>query len=148
MSRQDEALKTFIAMKRTINNFEIQSRKQIGQFNLNMNEFAVLEILFHKGVRTTQQLKEGILIANSSTTYIVDNLEKKGYVFREFSQEDKRIILVDLTHNGRQLMSDIFPMHAELLTNNFDRLTIGEITQIRQLLKKMNGIQDPEPGKD
>lgn len=148
MSRQDEALKTFIAMKRTINNFEIQSRKQIGQFNLNMNEFAVLEILFHKGVRTTQQLKEGILIANSSTTYIVDNLEKKGYVFREFSQEDKRIILVDLTHNGRQLMSDIFPMHAEFLTNNFDRLTIGEITQIRQLLKKMNGIQDPEPGKD
>lgn len=148
MSRQDEALKTFIAMKRTINNFEIQSRKQIGQFNLNMNEFAVLEILFHKGVRTTQQLKEGILIANSSTTYIVDNLEKKGYVFREFSQEDKRIILVDLTHNGRQLMSDIFPMHAELLTNNFDRLTIGEITQIRQLLKKMNGIQDPESAKD
>lgn len=142
MLRQEESLKTFIALKRTINQFEIQSRQQIRQFNLNMNEFAVLEILFHKGMRTTQQLKEGVLIANSSTTYIVDNLEKKGFVQREFSSEDKRIIRVDLTQNGRELMKDLFPIHAQLLSSYFDRLSITEVKQLRHLLKKMNGLID------
>lgn len=142
MSRQEESLKTFIALKRTMNQFENQSRKQIRQFNLNMNEFAVLEILFHKGIRTTQQLKEGILIANSSTTYIVDNLEKKGFVQRKISSEDKRIIHVDLTQNGRELMKDLFPMHAQFLSGYFDRLSISEVQQLRHLLKKMNGLVD------
>lgn len=141
MTRKSEALKTYVAMKRTINIIESQSRKYVAQFNLNMNEFAVLEILFHKGVRTTQELKEGILIANSSTTYIVDKLVEKGFVKRESAAHDRRVIHVELTETGRLLMEDIFPAHAEQLTECFDKLSEQEITQIRSNLKKMNNIK-------
>lgn len=141
MSRKEEALKTFIALKRSINDIETKTRKYVGNFGLNMNEFAVLEILYHKGKRTTQQIKEGILIANSSTTYIVDKLCDKGLVQREFAPEDRRVINVEITESGRELMDELFPTHAEQLTANFDKLSEDEITEIRLLLKKMNGIK-------
>lgn len=140
MTRQTEALKTYVAMKRTINEIELDTRKYVTKFKLNMNEFAVLEILYHKGTRTTQELKEGILVANSSTTYIVDKLCEKNLVKREFSPLDRRVIFVDLTEEGRKLIEDIFPLHAQQLTDNFERLNQDEIKQLRFLLKKMNGL--------
>ncbi|HJF16535.1 MULTISPECIES: MarR family winged helix-turn-helix transcriptional regulator [Globicatella] len=141
MSRKAESLKTYIALKRSINEIESKTRKFVGSFGLNLNEFAVLEILYHKGKRTTQQIKEGILIANSSTTYIVDKLCDKGLVKREFAPEDRRVINVEITESGRKLMDELFPTHAEQLTANFDKLSEYDITEIRQLLKKMNGIK-------
>ncbi len=141
MSRKTESLKTYIALKRSINEIESKTRKFVGSFGLNLNEFAVLEILYHKGKRTTQQIKEGILIANSSTTYIVDKLCDKGLVKREFAPEDRRVINVEITESGRKLMDELFPTHAEQLTANFDKLSEYDITEIRQLLKKMNGIK-------
>lgn len=141
MSRKAESLKTYIALKRSINEIESKTRKYVGNFGLNLNEFAVLEILYHKGKRTTQQIKEGILIANSSTTYIVDKLCVKGLVKREFAPEDRRVINVEITESGRKLMDELFPAHAEQLTANFDKLSEYDITEIRQLLKKMNGIK-------
>lgn len=141
MSRKAESLKTYIALKRSINEIESKTRKFVGSFGLNLNEFAVLEILYHKGKRTTQQIKEGILIANSSTTYIVDKLCDKGLVKREFAPEDRRVINVEITESGRKLMDELFPTHAEQLTANFDKLSEYDITEIRQLLKKMNSIK-------
>ncbi len=141
MSRKAESLKTYIALKRSINEIESKTRKFVGSFGLNLNEFAVLEILYHKGKRTTQQIKESILIANSSTTYIVDKLCDKGLVKREFAPEDRRVINVEITESGRKLMDELFPTHAEQLTANFDKLSEYDITEIRQLLKKMNGIK-------
>nr|WP_276934164.1 MarR family transcriptional regulator [Globicatella sulfidifaciens] len=141
MSRKAESLKTYIALKRSINEIESKTRKFVGSFGLNLNEFAVLEILYHKGKRTMQQIKEGILIANSSTTYIVDKLCDKGLVKREFTPEDRRVINVEITESGRKLMDELFPTHAEQLTANFDKLSEYDITEIRQLLKKMNGIK-------
>lgn len=142
MTRKTEALKTYVAMKRTINEIESKTRKYVSKFNLNMNEFSVLETLFRKGVRTTQELKEGILIANSSTTYIVDKLCEKEYVSREFAAHDRRVIHVDLTEKGHSLMNEIFPPYAEQLVESFDKLSEQEITQLRTTLKKMNGIKN------
>lgn len=141
MSREIESLKTFVSLKRTINDIETKARKYFANYDLNMNEFAVLEILFHKGVRTTQEIKEGILIANSSTTYIVDKLVEKRLVKREFDPQDRRVINVEITEAGKELMEQIFPKHAEQLTACFDKLSEDEITEIRLLLKKMNGIK-------
>lgn len=142
MARKEEALKAYIGLKRTINIIEAESKKYVSKYNLNMNEFAVMEILYHKGVCTTQEIKEGILIANSSTTYIVDKLCDKGYVQREFDTQDRRVINVELTDSGRKLMKDIFPPYAYEIITKFDQLSEQEIKQIRTILKKMNGLID------
>lgn len=41
MSRKAESLKTYIALKRSINEIESKTRKFVGSFGLNLNEFAV-----------------------------------------------------------------------------------------------------------
>ena len=51
--------------------------------------FAVMEFLYSKGEKSIQEIRDRILLASGSATYVVDNLEKKGYINRKVSQRIK-----------------------------------------------------------
>ena len=94
MDHQEEALKVYIGLLRSSSHLEQVAKQDVRCYGLNLTEFSVLELLYHKGTHTTQAIKEKILIASSSTTYVIDQLVKKGCVRRETSQTDQRITYV------------------------------------------------------
>lgn len=109
----------------------------IRESNLNPTEFAVLELLYHKGPHPLQQIGERILLASGSITYVVDKLEHKGYVIREACPKDRRIIHATITAEGEALMESIFPKHAEAIAAALSGLTDAEQVQAKELMKKM-----------
>lgn len=58
MSRTHDALDAFIGIKRTNEMLNQAVRKDVAQHGLKVNEFAVLELLYHKGPQVTQDIKE------------------------------------------------------------------------------------------
>ena len=74
MDRELESLKAFIGLRRTSDNILKLAKKDMQQHQLTINEFAVLELLFHKGCQPVQVITDKILISNSSTTYVIDRL--------------------------------------------------------------------------
>lgn len=139
MTRSEEALKTFVGIKRTNDRLNKAVKVDVKNYGLNVNEFTVLEVLFHRGKLQVQQIKELILIANSSTTYIIDKLCQKELVKRVQDKVDRRITYVDLTDEGYQLMKESFPKHERTILSLFDRLDDEELVEMKRLLKKMNG---------
>lgn len=138
------ALGSFISLMRGSNKFERIVKEDVSSYNLNITEFSVLELLFHKGQQTTQGIKEKILIASSSTTYVIDQLEKKNYVTRHVSEKDKRVTFVQISEKGKTLMEDIFPQHAETIENCFSHLEKEELEQLLKLLAKVNRQLDKQ----
>lgn len=139
MDRKTEALKAFIGVRRTSDLLLKKARADAKQYGLNINEFAVLELLLHKGPCTVQGITEKILIANSSTSYIIDQLSDKGYVSRESHCSDRRVCIVSLTDEGKELISSLFPGHASMIEEAFSVLSDDEIDQFRNILKKISG---------
>ncbi|MFB8636994.1 MarR family winged helix-turn-helix transcriptional regulator [Enterococcus casseliflavus] len=137
MAHQEEALKAYIGLLRTASRLEQVAKKDVRCYGLNITEFSVLELLYHKGTHTTQAIKEKILIASSSTTYVVDQLVKKGCVRRESSQEDQRVTYVRITEAGRALMEKIFPSHAQKIAASFSELSSEELQQLKTILRKI-----------
>lgn len=137
MAHQEEALKAYIGLLRTASRLEQVAKKDVRCYGLNITEFSVLELLYHKGTHTTQAIKEKILIASSSTTYVVDQLVKKGCVQRELSQEDQRVTYVSITEAGRALMEKIFPSHAQKIAASFSELSSEELQQLKTILRKI-----------
>ncbi|MDT2805654.1 MarR family transcriptional regulator [Vagococcus lutrae] len=123
---------------RTSRYLEQQVKQDVKQYGLNMTEFAVLEFLYHKGRQPIQQISEKILIASSSTTYVIDQLGKKGLVNRALCQKDKRVTYAELTEKGTTLMATIFPKHAEKIMELFSVLTESEQETLLEALKKIS----------
>ena len=76
----DQSLKLFIVLSRAYRAVNEHVNKRIQRYGLNPTEFAVLELLYHKGDQPLQQIGGKILLASGSMTYVIDKLEKKKYI--------------------------------------------------------------------
>ncbi len=138
MNRQEEALKAFVGVRRTNEKLNQLDRLATQAYSLNLNEFAVLELLLHKGDTPIQQIKEKILIASSSTTYIIDQLVKKGLVQRIPCSNDRRVTYASLTSEGRKVIEETFPIHASYIEETFSVLSDEELADFRDYLKRIS----------
>jgi MarR family 2-MHQ and catechol resistance regulon transcriptional repressor len=131
------SLKLFIVLSRAQRKINDLANKSIAEFKLNPTEFAVLELLYHKGKQPLQHIGEKILIASGSITYVVDKLEKKGLVVRNPCSTDRRVIYAEITEEGINLMKEIFPIHELFLHEQMSDLSNEEKNFLIHLLKKI-----------
>ncbi|PGZ86494.1 MULTISPECIES: MarR family transcriptional regulator [unclassified Bacillus (in: firmicutes)] len=113
-------------------------------FGLNLTEFAVLELLYHKGDQPIQQIGKRILISSGNMTYVLDKLEARRYIKRIHCPKDRRVIYAALTEEGRSVISCIFPAHSEMIHNLFSQLNSVEKDMLIYLLKKI-GLSNNQP---
>lgn len=133
----NESLKLFVVLFRAARAVNDCIADNIRSYGLNPTEFAVMELLYHKGSQPIQVIGKKVLIASSSITYVVDKLESKGYVERIASPEDRRVILANLTSSGIDLMVGIFPGHAQQIHHVLGSISRDERNQLIQQLKKI-----------
>ena len=124
--------KVVIGILRASNLLVADLKKTLKNYPINTTEFSVMEFLYSKGEKSIQEIRDRILLASGSATYVVDNLEKKGYVNRIVNETDKRVTYIKLTREGKDLINNIFPMHKK---NN---LTNDELVKLKKILKKIN----------
>lgn len=133
----DQSLKLFIVLSRAYRTINDKANQSIQSFNLNPTEFAVLELLYHKGEQPLQQIGGKILLASGSITYVVDKLEGKGLLERKACESDRRVTFAHLTEEGKELLHEIFPQHEETIHALLGGLTTEEKEVAISLLKKV-----------
>lgn len=131
------ALRLWVALSRCGNTIEQHARHDIASHGFKPSEFAVLELLYHKGPVTMSQVAEKVLLTTASVTHVVDQLEKMGLVARVASPEDRRVIHLHLSDAGRASIAACFPRHAQKIVEVVSGLTPEEQEQAILLLKKL-----------
>ena len=112
----------------------------------SLSDYAVLEVLLHKGSLPVNAIGEKVLLTSGSMTTAVQRLEKKGLVVRERSEGDARVVLVHLTNEGMSLIQEAFTAHAEDLDELFIEFSEDERIQFAGLMRKL-GQRSQELGK-
>ena len=102
-----------------------------------LSDYAVLEVLLHKGSLPVNAIGEKVLLTSGSMTTAVQRLEKKGLVVRERSEGDARVVLVHLTNEGMSLIQEAFVAHAEDLDELFIEFSEDERIQFAGLMRKL-----------
>ena len=102
-----------------------------------LSDYAVLEVLLHKGALPVNAIGEKVLLTSGSMTTAVQRLEKKGLVVRERSEGDARVVLVHLTSEGMNLIQKAFTAHAEDLDELFFEFSEDERIQFAGLMRKL-----------
>lgn len=76
---------------------------------LSWTAFVTLWVLWLWGEVETRHLAMDVNVTKGSLTGVLDTLERRGYVQRERRTEDRRLVVVRLTPEGRALIRDVFP---------------------------------------
>jgi MarR family 2-MHQ and catechol resistance regulon transcriptional repressor len=109
----------------------------IHSLGIGFSDFAVLEVLLHKGPTPVNAIGAKVRLTSGSITAAVDRLERKGLVERQNDPADRRARVVHLTPAGRKLISCAFADHEAALDRATSGLTSAERTQAAALLKKL-----------
>lgn len=137
MENQERALKLFIVLSRASKVILEESNELIEQYGLNPTEFGVLELLYHRGQQPIQKIGQKILLQSGSMTYVVNRLQDKGFVQRNYCEKDKRVTYIAITQSGIELVESIFPKHAEKIKEIMTALSIEEQEDAIKLIKKL-----------
>ncbi|HWL25517.1 MAG TPA: MarR family transcriptional regulator [Ureibacillus sp.] len=132
-----QSLKLYIVLSRANKAINEVTNQFFQQNSLNPTEFAVLELLYHKGRQPLQQIGNKILLASGSITYVIDKLEKRGFLTRVSCPTDRRVTYAEITKDGSDFMDKLFPEHEQHLHELLSALTTEEKDVAINLLKKL-----------
>ncbi|KKK38141.1 hypothetical protein WQ57_10005 [Mesobacillus campisalis] len=136
------SLKSYVVFMKAAKSVQERSKRDIESHGINPTEFMVLEVLYHKGKQTIQQIGQKILMTSGSMTYVIDKLENKGLIKRESCPNDRRATHVVITDKGISFMDEIFPKHENMIEQIFGVLSEEEKKVMIALNKKIGCSTD------
>ena len=104
---------------------------------LGLSDFAVLEVLLHKGPLPVNTIGPIVNLTPGSISTAVDRLFAKGLVSRVESTEDRRVRIVALTPRGKNLIVSAFRKHSGQMKRVFAELSPEELRGLEVMLKKV-----------
>lgn len=120
---------------RRISTFIKQKGREILQdFPITTPQFIALQWLKEEGDMTIGALSEKMYLANSTTTDLIDRMEKTGLVQRVRSETDRRVIEIRLLDRGRELIDEVILHRQAYLTEILASFQKEEIDRLKSLL--------------
>jgi MarR family 2-MHQ and catechol resistance regulon transcriptional repressor len=113
------------------------AERHIHSLGLGFSDFAVLEVLLHKGPAPVNTIGQMVHLTSGSITAAIDRLERKSLVARGADPSDRRARVVHLTEAGRALTECAFRDHAAAMEAATSGLSAAERGEAVALLKKL-----------
>jgi DNA-binding MarR family transcriptional regulator len=96
---------------------------------LSLTDFILLEALLHKGSMTITEIQASALLATGSMTAAIDRLESKGLIARTLSKSDRRARVLQLTVQGKAVITRAYQEHSGDLKHWMSVLSADERTK-------------------
>lgn len=139
--RTDKSMQTWIQIVRAFSKLRNKELKYINECGLTMNQFQVLEVLYHRGDLQVGAITKLIASTSGNVTVVVKNLLRDGLVQTLPSSEDSRVRIVSITEAGKTVIGSMFTQHAANLKSYFDVLSDEELVILYDLLRKLQKAQ-------
>ena len=92
------------SLRRIIKSLQDYSKTVSNHFGITGPQLWALKTINQMGSLPLGELSEGMYLHPSTVSGVVDRLEKKGYVVRDRTEEDRRVVKVRLTPKGKILV--------------------------------------------
>lgn len=132
-------LKILIGMHRNVNRIDKATSKIASEHGLTFGQFAVLEALHSKGDMSVGMVRQQILSSMGTIPMIINNLVKMNYVKRLPDENDRRVSIISLTEEGRELIAKLAPQNEQMIKDSMSMLTEEEKDHLLYLMKKIGG---------
>lgn len=117
-----------------------ETRSIRGSLNLADGQIFLLMILSrHESVKASD-IASRIGITYGAVTGMTDKLLSLGLITRERSVDDRRVVLISITDEGRKVMADIRNERAERFRRLLGQMDDDTVDEAIALFAKLNGL--------
>jgi MarR family transcriptional regulator, 2-MHQ and catechol-resistance regulon repressor len=114
-----ETLELHRALSDLVRVYQFRDRDRICCYDVSVTQCYALEAIVQHGPLTLNEVAARMYLDKSTTSRVVDALQRKGYVERGENPEDRRALHLEATEAGRglhaRIEADILAQETELL---------------------------------
>ncbi|MBE5895140.1 MAG: MarR family transcriptional regulator [Lachnospiraceae bacterium] len=110
--------------------------------DISNNDMHIIEAIDIQEPRRMSEIAKRLSVTVGTLTTNMNNLEDKGYIVRERSTEDKRVVLVSLTEKGRKAFFHHRDFHKKMIKSIVSDLEEEEMKVLIRCLQKLEVFFD------
>lgn len=104
---------------------------------VTMQQFRIMTILYHEGPIRVSDLALRLEVSTPTITGILDRLVKQKVSYRMSDPRDRRVVLNNLTGEGRDLVERLQPAHGKQIERAIGKLESNEREQLSASLRSL-----------
>ena len=112
--------------------------------DITNNDMHIIEAIGVNELKNMSAIARRLSVTVSTLTTNMNGLEKKGYIKRERSQTDKRVVNVSLTDKGKKAFFHHRDFHKKMIRAIVKDLSGEEMEVLYRCLVNLNGFLEPE----
>jgi DNA-binding MarR family transcriptional regulator len=115
-----------------------KGREMLSNYKITPPQFLALQWLFEDGDMTIGELSNKMYLACSTTTDLVDRMEKNLLVERIKDQSDRRVVRIHLLEEGKRIIDEVIKKRQVYLEEVLKNFTNEEIILLQSSLMKLH----------
>lgn len=108
--------------------------------DITNNDMHIIEAIGIEAPRNMSEIAHRLHVTVSTLTINMNGLEKKGYICRERSQKDKRVVYVTLTDKGKKAFYHHRDFHKKMIKAIVKELSEQEMEILYRCLENLNNF--------
>jgi len=123
----------------------IKPFEQLSKSKLSPMKFYVLFILEDKDNLSMTELSNELSISKQQMTPVVDKLIENGFVIRQNSEMDRRMIKISLTSSGKKFIEELKMGIFDMLKNKLYGLNVDDLNNLYKAFNEIRKIVNKLP---
>ncbi|WP_456273829.1 MarR family winged helix-turn-helix transcriptional regulator [Bacillus sp. AK031] len=115
-----------------------KGREILSQYSITPPQFVALQWLFEAGDMTIGELSNKMFLACSTTTDLVDRMEKTELVERVKDSKDRRVVRIHLLQEGERIIEEVIEKRQQYLQEVLKDFSPDEIKTLNANLSKLH----------
>lgn len=140
MEELSSGYKVLKLMKQVMKSMRQQSMHHFKELQLTAPQGMLVGTLAHFGKMKVSDVSEKLGLSNSTVSGIIDRLEKQGLVERIRSDEDRRVVYVDVTPHFKKNSHEHFGQMERMFEDVMRNATAEEIHTIIKGLETLKTL--------
>ncbi|MDQ0351188.1 DNA-binding MarR family transcriptional regulator [Alkalibacillus filiformis] len=125
-----------------------RGREILNHYPITPPQFIALQWLLDSGDLTIGELSKKMYLAFSTTTDLVDRMEKNELIERVRDPKDRRVVRIHLLDKGKEIIDEVIEKRQEYLQEVLKTYSSEEVEKLRssmtQLYNEMKGHEEAQ----
>ncbi len=115
-----------------------KGRELLSNYTITPPQFVALQWLFEEGDMTIGELSNKMYLAFSTTTDLIDRMEKNELVVRVKDPHDRRVVRIHLLDKGKQMIDEVIQKRQGYLQDILFNFSSDEVLHLKDSLMKLH----------
>ncbi|WP_233143934.1 MarR family winged helix-turn-helix transcriptional regulator [Lottiidibacillus patelloidae] len=115
-----------------------KGREMLADYEITPPQFIALQWLLEHGDLTIGELSSKMFLACSTTTDLIDRMEKNELVTRVRDEKDRRVVQIHLLPKGNDIISEVIKKRQQYLSDKLEGFSKEEVEALQKSMHQLH----------